>query len=339
VSTDRPAHRRDREAGAAPRVSVVIEGYNESRDLGSADDAMAALLRQEFPLHAIEVILVGSAAQVAAWQARWGEGTPFHRVLAVPADGAHYYALKNEGVRHATADVLALLDSDACPEPGWIAALVEAIDGGADVSAGVTLFRGDDGRAPSSPMMQVAAAISWGFVLPRGTAADAPPTAFLSHNVGFRAATFRRHAYRTDLGRTCAGSFLFADLRAAGARMVFVPKQRVAHVFTFSWWVLRLHRRFGYEVMLLRRLEGTQRHGWLTRARWLEPLLTMLWHMVLDVPQWWRFAPVAGVSPARRVLLLPLVVVLSFCARGGEMLGMLQTLAAPEEMKRFAESN
>mgnify|MGYP000172625038 CR=1 FL=1 len=40
-----------------PRVSVVIEGYNESRDLGSADDVMTALLRQDFPIGAIEVIL------------------------------------------------------------------------------------------------------------------------------------------------------------------------------------------------------------------------------------------------------------------------------------------
>jgi glycosyltransferase involved in cell wall biosynthesis len=318
---------------------VVIEGYNESRDLGSADDAMQALLAQQFPLRDVEVILVGSAAQVAAWQARWGEGTPFHRVLAVPADGAHYYALKNEGVRHATADVLALLDSDARPEPGWIAALVGAIERGADVSAGVTLFRGDDGRPPSDPMLQVAAAISWGFVLPRGTAPDAPPAGFLSHNVGFRTATFRRHAYRTDLGRTCAGSFLFADLRASGARIVFEPGQRVAHVFSFRWWVLRLHRRFGYEVMLLRRLAGTEQHAWLKALGWLEPPLTMLWHMALDLPQWWRFAGVAGASAARRALLLPLVVPLSFCARGGELLGMLQTRAAPEEMKRFAESN
>jgi glycosyltransferase involved in cell wall biosynthesis len=326
-------------SAARPRVSVVIEGYNESRDLGSADDAMTALLGQEFPLREIEVILVGSAAQVAAWQARWGEGTPFHRVLAVPADGAHYYALKNEGVRHATADVLALLDSDARPEPGWIAALVGAIERGAEVSAGVTLFRGDDGRPPSDPLLQAAAAISWGFVLPRSAAPDAPLVGFLSHNVGFRTAVFRRHAYRTDLGRTCAGSFLFEDLRAAGARMAFEPGQRVAHVFSLRWWVLRLHRRFGYEVMLLRRLAGTQRHGWLTALGWLEPPLTMVWHMALDVPQWWRFGRVAGASAARRVLLLPLVIALSLLARGSEMLGMLQTRAAPEAMKRFAESN
>lgn len=321
-----------------PRVSVVIEGYNESRDLGSADAVLRGLLQQRgIALGDVEVILVGSAGQVAAWRAL-GEGTPFFRVLTVAADGAHYYALKNEGVRHATADVLAFLDSDAEPEPGWLAALVASVEAGADVSAGVTLFRGEDGRPSSDPLLQVAAAISWGFVVPH-PGASAVPAGFLSHNVGFRAATFRRHAYRTDLGRTCAGSVLFADLRAAGARMRFEPGQRVAHVFALGWWVLRLHRRFGYEVLQLRRLDETRRHGWLDALGWLAAPLTVLWHAALDVPQWLRFARVAGLSRRRRALLLPLVVPMSCLARGGELVGMVQTLASPEAMKRFAESN
>jgi glycosyltransferase involved in cell wall biosynthesis len=322
-----------------PRVSVVIEGYNESLDLGSADDTMAALLRQEFPLGEVEVILVGSARQADAWRVKYGDGAPFARVLALPADGVHYYGLKNEGVRHARAEILALIDSDARPEPGWLASLVAAIEDGAEVSVGITLFRGEDGREPGHPLLQAAASISWGFVVPHGAVADAPPAGFLSHNVGFRAATFRRHAYRTDLGRTCAGSLLFVALRASGARIVFTPRQRVAHVFSLSWWVLRLHRRFGYEVILLRRLAETRRHGWLARLRWLEPPLTALWHVALDVPQWRRFSRASGLSPARRVLVLPVVVAMSLLARGGEMIGMLQTISAPDAMKRFAESN
>ena len=325
-----------------PRVSVVVEGYNESRALGSVDDTMAGLLAQDFPLGEVEVVLVGSPAQADAWRRSWGEGSPFFRVVIVAAAGAHYYALKNEGVRCASAEILALTDSDARPEPGWLAALVEAIERGADVSAGVTLFRGDDGMEPSHPLMQVAASISWGFVVGAagaGAARTVVPTGFLSHNVGFRAETFRRHPYRTDLGRTCAGSFLYEELRAAGARIVLQPSQRAAHVFSFAWWVLRLHRRFGYEVFLLRRLDGTRRHAWLDAIRVLEPALTMLWHVTLDVPRWLRFGRVLGVSAGRRVLLLPVVVVMSLLARGGEMIGMVQTIAAPEAMKRFAESN
>lgn len=180
--------------------------------------------------------------------------------------------------------------------------------GGAEVSVGVTLFRGEDGRDSGDALLQVAAGISWGFVVPRHRGPDAPPRGFLSHNVGFRAATFRRHAYRTDLG------------------------------FSLGWWVRTLHRRFGYEVVRLRRLDGA-RHGWLVRAGWLEPPMTALWHVACDVPQWWRFARVAGVPVGRRTLLLPLVVPMSALARGSEMFGMLRTITSPAEMKRFAESS
>ena len=323
-----------------PRVSVVIEGYNESLALGSVDDTMAGLLAQDFPLGEVEVILVGSQAQAEEWDRTWGDGAPFFRVVSVAPAGAHYYALKNEGARRASADILALTDSDARPEPGWLASLVDAIERGADVSAGVTLFRGDAGLEPGHPLMQVAASISWGFVVGSARARRTiVPAGFLSHNVGFRAETFRCHPYRTDLGRTCAGTFLYEELRASGARIVLQPSQRVAHAFSLAWWLLRLHRRFGYEVFLLRRLDGTRRHGWLDAIRMLEPVLTMLWHVTLDVPRWLRFGRVLGVSAGRRALLLPAVVVMSLLARGGEMIGMVQTIATPQAMKRFAESN
>lgn len=326
---------------ARARVSVVVEGYNESLSLGSVDDTMAALLRQDFALGEVEVILVGSPAQADAWNRTWGASpSPFLRVTAIAAAGAHYYALKNEGARCASAEILALTDSDALPEPGWIGAIVAAIEDGADVSAGVTLFCDERRMTPDHALMQVAASISWGFVV--GGASDARgvvAAGFLSHNVGFRAATFARHPYRTDLGRTCAGSFLYASLVESGARIVFQPAQRVAHRFSLGWWVLRLHRRFGYEVLLLRRLDASRRHGWLDAVKPLEPVLTMLWHMVLDVPRWLRFGRILGVPAGRRLLLLPVVGAMSFLARGGEMVGMVQTIASPDAMKRFAESN
>ena len=93
-----PVTETDASTPLRPRVSVVIEGYNESLDLGSARDTLVALGRQDFPLGEVEVILVGSEAQAEAWRAAWTDPAPFGRVLALAAEGAHYYALKNEGV-------------------------------------------------------------------------------------------------------------------------------------------------------------------------------------------------------------------------------------------------
>jgi hypothetical protein len=44
----------------APLVSVVIEGYNESLDLGSALKALEGLRHQNYDLSRVEVLLVGS---------------------------------------------------------------------------------------------------------------------------------------------------------------------------------------------------------------------------------------------------------------------------------------
>jgi glycosyltransferase involved in cell wall biosynthesis len=323
-----------------PRVSVVVEGYNEQLTLGTITGTLDGLRRQELPLEQIEVILVGSAAQAEVWERTLTGATPFFRVKAIASPGAHYYALKNDGARNASADIIAFTDSDARPEPGWLSSIVDGIAGGAEVTAGLTLFRSDSGRGPEHPLMQVAASISWGFIVPRGRGDRAVhPVGFLSHNVGFRAETLRRHPYRTDLGRTCAGSFLYKALDQTGAAMLFQPRQRVVHGFSLRWWVLRLHRRFGYEVFLLRRLDHGDRKRWLLSVKLIEPVLTMAWHVLLDVPQWLRFSGLLRVPLWRRLMLVPVVLGMSLLARGSELIGMYQTIAAPEAMKRFAESN
>src|SRR4051812_14693545 len=66
-----------------PVVSIVVEGYNESRDLGKAVNTIEALRRQDFPAHQVEIILMGSAAQVTEWRALYAQGTPFWGIQAV----------------------------------------------------------------------------------------------------------------------------------------------------------------------------------------------------------------------------------------------------------------
>jgi glycosyltransferase involved in cell wall biosynthesis len=321
-----------------PLVSVVIEGYNESLSLGSVDATLEGLRRQDFPLDAIEVILVGSAEQAEAWARTYADPAPFHTVKTLSCPGAHYYELKNQGAALAAGEIIALTDSDVCPEPQWISALVASLRSGAEITAGVTLFHGENGAEPRSAAMLAAASISWGFVVPRPHGRSSAARAFLSHNLGVRAELFRKHQYRTDLGRTCAGSFLFDALTHSGTPVAFAPRQRVAHTFSWRWWMLRLHRRFGYEVLLMRQLK-TERAAWLRAVAVIEPAATTAWHVMLDIPHWLNFSAALGLPAWRRMSILPLVLALSVVARTSEMVGMYQTLAAPEAMKRFAESN
>lgn len=320
--------------GSTPLVSVVIEGYNEYLSYDDVD-TWEGLMAQRFPLDQVEVILVGSAAQAARWEERYARSSPFLRVKTVAAEDPWYFMLKNQGVAEAAGDIVVLADADVVPDPDWLAAIVAGIEDGADVVAGLSLFR-TERWGPDHAVMQVAASISWALL---GTSARprSDEVRFQSHNVGLRAAVARDHPFRTDLRHRVAGVFLPAALKAAGAKLRFQPEQQVAHSFDSGWW-FRLHARFGYEVYLLRREHADWPHRWVRKTWILEPPLTGAWHGILDLKRWFVFGGLMGASWTRRVALLPLVLAMSAAARGTEMFGMYATMVAPARMKRFAAS-
>src|SRR4051794_20297063 len=94
-----------------PRVSVIVEGYNESIDLGAIDSTVEALRRQCFPLGDVEVILLGTTGQVAAWRERLAGEHTFHGVQYIAADDCHYFELKNMGADTAAGEIIAFTDS------------------------------------------------------------------------------------------------------------------------------------------------------------------------------------------------------------------------------------
>lgn len=315
-----------------PAVSVIVEGYNDSLNLGSALETVESLAAQKWPMDRVEIVLAGSPSQAAYWRKALAKERRFFAVKVIGTD-AHYYRLKNLGAEAASGDILAFTDSDALPENGWIEAIVRGIEGGAAAVAGITLYRPESGEARFPGLLTVAASISWGFIV------GDPARGFLSHNVGFRRSAFEQVRYREDFGRTCAGSFLYEAIVRHGLPLRFQPEQRVRHVFTWRWWLKRLHVRFGYESYLLRRLNPSARYGWTKRLGVLEPLAVMIWHVMLDVPQWFRFSRRIGWSAPRQIAYVPFVVLLSLAARSAEACGMYATLFAPERMRQFALSN
>ncbi len=317
-----------------PAVSVLVEGYNDSLDLGSALETVRSVREQTYSPGQIEIILTGSQEQAARWREALADERGFFAVKIIGVEG-HYYRLKNLAAAAADGDILAFTDSDARPERGWLEAIVRGINGGADAVAGLTLFRPEKGgRWPN--LTAVAASISWGFIVSRP---GGPPRGLLSHNLGFRRAAFEQIRYREDLGRTCAGSFLYDELLRQRLSIRFQPDQRVQHVFTWGWWLKRLHVRFGYEVFLLRRLNPAARYRWTRKLGFVEPLATMAWHMLLDIPQWFRFSRQLGWPWPRRAVYLPWVCLMSLGARSAEACGMYSTIADPERMRRFALTN
>jgi len=324
-----------------PVVSVIVEGYNESRDRGKAVNTIEALQHQDFPAHEVEIILMGSAAQVRDWKILYAQSTLFWGIQAVEAEGLSYLQLKNLGAQFASAEILAFTDSDVYPHRTWLSSLVEGIRGGGDVSIGLSLFKSAMGWEWNRTTRLAAASITWGWVVGKQLDPDRSipyPVGFMDHNFGLRAATFRRHRYNTTFARLCGAPLLTRSFLDGGAKLVLQPHQRVTHYFSWFYWLKCLHFRYGYEVFMLRRMNDQYPDQWIARTKIFEPVMTMIWHILLDVPRWFRISRLLDVHPVRRVILLPLVIVMSCVARTAEMAGMYFTMVAPDAMKRWAES-
>ncbi|MEO0985601.1 MAG: glycosyltransferase family 2 protein [Cyanobacteria bacterium J06639_14] len=322
---------------AHPLVSVVVEGYNELNDLGTANDTLDALANQQYPLNLIEVILVGTSAQVEVWEKQFSD-TQFSAVKPFAYDGIGYYEFKNLCLNVASGQVFAFTDSDVTPRSEWIKSGVEEIQKGAAAVVGPSLFQNEE-WGPDTMLMRVAASVSWGFVVGEDKGRGCLIAAnMLSHNVIFSADTFREFQFTTDYGRTCSPALLYKTLIHSNRKVAFNPKQQAAHSFTWKWWLFQYHYRLGYEIYRLRRLDASYPNQWISKTKILEPVVTLMWHVLLDLPRWLRFSKALNENPLRRWASFPLLVILSLIAHSSEMVGMYATLANPEKMRQWAES-
>jgi glycosyltransferase involved in cell wall biosynthesis len=123
----------------APRISVVIPHYNDEAAL-EAD--LAALDAQRGDGVRFEIIVVdnGSARLPAAVCARH----PEVRLLSERTPGPG--PARSHGAENARGAILAFVDSDCCPDPGWILAIDRAF---ADPE--VQIIGGDVRIAPLAP--------------------------------------------------------------------------------------------------------------------------------------------------------------------------------------------
>ena len=327
-------------APARPFVSVVIEGYNQSRDLGVADATLAALKAQDYPLDRVEVLLVGSTEQVEQWKTRFAPETRFNAMHFIPFEELRYYEFKNAGTKAANGDIIALTDSDVLPEPKWLSSIVENISAGADVSMGATLFNDGARCNPYGTLMRMSAAVTWAWILgkPELDTGLPRPRGFLDHNIAMRTDIWREFQYRTDLGRIIASPLLYRKLINAGKRIRLHPDQRTWHQFTWRYMLVGLLYRYGFEVHRLRRLDPEYSQRWMAKAGLFEPLLGYAWHVMLDVPKWIRLNRVLGAHPLYALALLPVFVPFSAFLRLFEMAGAYSTQFSPRRTQAWAEN-
>ncbi len=105
-----------------PYVSVVIPTWNRADVVA---DCVEAVLAQDYPTERYELIVVddGSTDGAAALLDPIAESRP-DRFRLVRQDHRGLNAGRNNGIEHARGELIAYLDDDALPPPGWLRALV-----------------------------------------------------------------------------------------------------------------------------------------------------------------------------------------------------------------------
>jgi len=263
-----------------PFVSVIVPHFN---DLGGLVLCLADLERQTWPRDRFEIVVAdnaspqGEAAVAAAIDGR-------ARLVIVTERGAG--PARNGGAAAARGDVLAFTDCDCRPEPGWLAAGLEALTRHEVVGGQVRVLVDDPAHM---------------------TAAEAFEAVF----------AFNNERYVTDKGFTVTANLFCARAvfeavggfavgvsedvdwcrraTAAGYRLGYTPEAVVGHPARRTWAaLLNKARRINAETFALYAREPRGRAVWLARTLVLPALALGQALRVLTTPKLQRPAERAG---------------------------------------------
>jgi hypothetical protein len=176
-------------------ASLVIETWNLQSENADVEPGLIELLGRlhHQPCFAdLAEVVVTHTALVPGAQARLerAAGRPLHLLQVPPA--THYYVHKNLGFDATTAPIVAFIDGDCRPTPGWLHHLLAPLlSGHARVVAGRTLY-------PPGPASLAGTAMDFPLVPSphtRGAVLN-----FFANNVAFARDVFARHRYIVQPG-------------------------------------------------------------------------------------------------------------------------------------------
>lgn len=139
-----------------PDLTVIVVTHDNADLIGRC----LAAIRAGSRCHELEVIVVDNASSDGTVEvARRAE--PEVRVLALEHNNG-FASANNEGLEHATTNLVALINSDCFPDPGALDVLVGALDANPDVGLVTGRLRYEDGRhQPSAGQLPTLASELW----------------------------------------------------------------------------------------------------------------------------------------------------------------------------------
>lgn len=104
------------------RVSVVVCTYSEAR-LEKLEACLAAVQAQSYPADEIILVIDHNDALLAHARGAYEGVRVIENERPRGCSGA-----RNNGAAHATGDIVAFIDDDACADPGWLESLIAPYD-------------------------------------------------------------------------------------------------------------------------------------------------------------------------------------------------------------------
>lgn len=297
---------------ADPSISVVIvSDYASGEPAGWKDirKVLTALAEQDFR-EPVEYIVCESERFRAGLPTDLTKIQPSLRVHIVP--DLQSYALKNEGVRTAAAEFVAILDADCIPDASWLRRLVLALRGDAKAAAvsGRTVYAG------ASLSVRVCALLGRSYL----DLGHRDETRFIAiNNCAFRRVAYLAHPLPTGLG-TFSSHMQCEALRRAGWKLLFDPEVRVVH--DFEGWSMEadFRRNCGHGTIRTRLEDPTLPYAWLARLG-RPAILPILLGKLLDS---WRDCIRCSHQYGVRWFELPFAMLTSVGVHLLEIPGMLQ---------------
>ena len=252
-----------------PVVSVIVTcdyGSGKTEAWNDLRATLTALARQDFHEPA-EFLLVESTDLAPRIPSDLKTILPSLRVVAAPAASAS--ELKNAGVRAAAAELVAMIDGDCVPDPGWLRHLVNLLRLHPEVAA--VSGRTHYGRRRFRD--RIMALISRSFL---DVGRTAPTRHLTPNNSGFRRSVLLSHPYPRAGGAHTSNLQSTAILRAGG-RLLFDPGLSVEH--DYGGWPMEreIRRSMGYGVIQARLLDRDVPYAKLAHLGYLSiPLFVLL---------------------------------------------------------------
>ena len=222
----------DGPAGVAPpqRISVVIPTYNRSGHLGLVLDALA---RQTRPAHEVIVVDDGSTDDTWALLQRWQAGPgAAERRLALHQENSRPGRARNNGVAHATGDLVIFLGDDTLPDPDFIAAHLARHTAAGGPAAVIGYTGWDSSRMRVTPFLQFINAegpqFAYGLL---DESLEVPFNCFYTSNVSLRRELLGEAPFDPRLDFVGWEDVeLGYRLNLAGVPLLYEPRARVRHV-------------------------------------------------------------------------------------------------------------